>query len=122
MKAERIKNYRKGLWAECQAACYLWCKGYRILAWRYKTPVGEIDLVARKKSTLVFVEVKARTSRVTGLDAVSSSSWQRIARAASHFQKVRPVSACTGWRYDLVVVTRGRLPYHQVDTYRPDGF
>lgn len=122
MKPERIRNYRKGLWAECQAAVYLWCKGYRILAWRYKTPLGEIDLVVRKKSVLVFVEVKARKERLVGLDAVSTQSWQRIARAASHFHKRRAVAGCAGWRYDLVVVTRGRLPYHQVDSYRPDGF
>ena len=120
MQSERIKRYRKGLWAEMQAACFLWCKGYRILAWRYKTPVGEIDLVARKKSITVFVEVKARKTRDVGLDSVTASSWQRIARAAAHFQRARPHKACRGWRYDLVVVTRGRLPYHQCDTYRPD--
>ena len=123
MKAERLKRYRKGRWAELYAAAFLWCKGYRILAWRYKTKQGEIDLVARKGAALVFIEVKARKQRVIGLDAVTDVSWQRIAQAASHFQTrysgKRFAGKWTQWRYDLVVVTGWRLPYHQIDTYRP---
>lgn len=120
MAINRRKNYTKGLWAERLAAFYMRCKGYRILATRYKTPLGEIDLVARKGKMLVFIEVKARAGRVRGLEAVSSQSWDRIARAATHFHKgYQGAGQCTGWRYDLVVVTPWRLPYHQADTYRP---
>lgn len=117
---DRVKRYTKGLWAERWAALYLMCKGYRILASRYKTPLGEIDLVARKGNALIFIEVKARSHRTVGLEAVSSQSWERIARAAAHFHaRYAGAGQCTGWRYDLVVVTKWRLPYHQPDTYRP---
>lgn len=117
----RRKAYRKGLWAEIWAAIYLICCGYRILKWRYKTPLGEIDLIAQRGAVLAFIEVKARRTRYGGLDAVPDASWQRIARAAERFAQTKRVQ--TGktlyWRYDLVVVTPWRLPYHQRDTYRP---
>lgn len=119
--ASRLAAYRKGMWAELWTAFYLIVCGYRIVKWRYKTPLGEIDLIARRGQTLVFIEVKARKGRVLGLDAVPHTSWQRIARAADHFyaSHQRQVGKIRFWRYDLVVVTPWRLPYHQRDTYRP---
>jgi putative endonuclease len=121
--ANRQQRYKKGRWAELYAAAYLFCRGYRILAWRYKAKVGEIDLIARRGNMLIFIEVKARMGRLSGLDAVSNQSWQRIARTAAHFSKRYHAHAGlpSFWRYDLVVVTPWRLPYHQVDTYRPDA-
>ena len=58
MKRSRVAAYRHGLRAEIAAASLLLAKGYRILARRYKTPLGEIDLVVRRGSTIAFVEVK----------------------------------------------------------------
>ena len=58
----RVAAFRAGLSAEARAAAYLMAKGYRILAKRYRTPYGEIDIVARKRSLIAFVEVKARAS------------------------------------------------------------
>ena len=57
---ERQVAFRLGLSAESRAAAYLIAKGYRILARRWRSPAGEIDIVARRRGTLVFVEVKAR--------------------------------------------------------------
>ena len=57
--------------AETLAAWYLRLKGYRIIESRYKTPVGEIDLIARRWGTTVFVEVKARKSAALELTGVS---------------------------------------------------
>ena len=51
-----------GLSAESRAAAYLIAKGYRIVARRFRSPVGEIDIVARRRGVLVFVEVKARST------------------------------------------------------------
>jgi putative endonuclease len=121
VRPTRRASYRTGVWAEIKAAIYLICCGYRILKWRYKTPVGEIDLIARRGRILAFVEVKARRTQEGGLDAVSMTSWQRIARAAERFdQAERPQTGKTlYWRYDLMVVRPWRLPYHQRDTYRP---
>ena len=58
----RLAAFRTGLSAESRAAAYLMLKGYRILAKRFRTPHGEIDIVARRRHLLVFVEVKARAS------------------------------------------------------------
>ena len=63
-RPERVAAFRVGISAESRAAAFLIAKGYRILARRFRTPVGEIDIVAGRRNTLVFVEVKARnTSR-----------------------------------------------------------
>ena len=69
MKAEKTRRQhaqRKGHWAEWQAAAILFFKGYRIVAMRYKTSLGEIDLIARKGDLAVMVEVKARATVRTG--------------------------------------------------------
>ena len=62
MSEKRVRAYRHGLFAETVAALLLQLKGHRIVAQRYKTPVGEIDLVALKGKRLAFVEVKRRKS------------------------------------------------------------
>jgi hypothetical protein len=59
-RPERQIAFRFGLSAESRAAAYLIAKGFRILARRWKSPVGEIDIVARRRHLLIFVEVKAR--------------------------------------------------------------
>jgi putative endonuclease len=55
----RVAAFHTGLSAEARAAAYLMVKGYRILARRFRTPYGEIDIVARRRHLLAFVEVKA---------------------------------------------------------------
>lgn len=57
---ERVAAFRTGLSAESRAAALLMAKGYRILAKRFKTPYGEINLVAKKRNLIAFIEVKAR--------------------------------------------------------------
>src|ERR1700741_4417890 len=57
---ERRAAFARGLSAESRAALLLMAKGYRIAARRWKSPVGEIDIVARRRNLLGFVEVKAR--------------------------------------------------------------
>src|ERR1043165_3739356 len=59
-KLARQAAFRAGLSAESRAAAYLVAHGYAILARRLKSPVGEVDIVARRGKELWFVEVKAR--------------------------------------------------------------
>jgi Uncharacterised protein family UPF0102 len=63
VSVKRVRAYRRGLFAESIAALLLRLKGHRIIARRYKTPVGEIDLVALKGKRLAFVKVKQRELR-----------------------------------------------------------
>ena len=59
-RPERQIAFRTGISAESRAAAFLIAKGFRILARRWKSPVGEIDIIAHRRSLLVFVEVGAR--------------------------------------------------------------
>lgn len=77
--------HARGLMAESVAAWILRLQGYRILARRYKTPVGEVDIIARRGKTTVFVEVKARAAMADALQSISPQSRARITRAAEHF-------------------------------------
>jgi putative endonuclease len=58
----RVAAFRTGLSAETRAAAYLMATGYRILAKRFRTPYGEIDIVAKRRNLVAFVEVKARAT------------------------------------------------------------
>lgn len=70
---------RFGNRGEFLAAHYLVACGYNILKMHFRVRVGEIDLIAQKGRVLVFVEVKARASRVFG-DAVEAVDFQKIHR------------------------------------------
>ena len=63
MRQERIRAYRRGILAETLVTILLRLRGHRIVARRYATPVGEIDLVALKGTRLAFIEVKRRRTR-----------------------------------------------------------
>ncbi len=64
------ESFRRGLWAETLCLWALRLKGYRILARRYRSPAGEIDLIARRGSVLAAVEVKARADHVRASESV----------------------------------------------------
>ena len=61
-RPERQIAFRTGISAESRAAAFLIAKGFRILARRWRSPVGEIDIIARRRTLLIFVEVKARAN------------------------------------------------------------
>lgn len=79
------RAFGAGRWAEHAAALFLRFKGYRILARRYKTPVGEIDLVAERGRTLAFVEVKWRPTARAALEAIPPRQRDRVSRAANWY-------------------------------------
>jgi putative endonuclease len=116
---ERRQRYQKGRWAEYKAALFLMCRFYRVLAVRYKTRHGEIDLIVCRGATLVFVEVKARDNYTSGVEAVSLRTRERIQAAAAHFVATRPCFRNYVWRFDVAVVSPKRLPYHVKDAWRP---
>ena len=109
---ERIAAFRTGISAESRAAAYLMAKGYRILAKRYRTPHGEIDLVARKRNLLAFVEVKARASLDEAAHAVTPRQQQRIIAAAQGWLMAHPEHAEFDLRFDAVLIAPRHLPRH----------
>ena len=108
----RVAAFRTGLSAESRAAALLMAKGYRILAKRFKTPHGEIDLVARKRNLLVFVEVKARARLDDAAYAVTPRQQQRIIDAAQGWLMVHPEHAEFDLRFDAILIAPRHLPRH----------
>jgi putative endonuclease len=111
-RPERQVAFRTGISAESRAAALLIAKGFRILARRWRSPVGEIDIIARRRSLLVFVEVKAR-------DTLDDAAWSVTER-----QRSRIIAAAEAWlarnaddriqdiRFDAMLVAPGRIPRH----------
>lgn len=107
--------------AETLAALWLTCKFYQVLGRRVRTPVGEIDLVAKTPGgVLCFVEVKMRASTAAATEAVSLRQRQRIERAAALYMGARPALRHNGVRFDLILIVPRRLPHHLKDAWRPD--
>jgi putative endonuclease len=109
---DRRRAFRLGLGAECRAAWCLRLKGHRILARRFRSHGGEADLIARRGATLVFVEVKARSSFAEALEAIQTRQQRRIAAAARVWLARHPSDRASTLRFDAVVVAPGRWPRH----------
>ncbi|MGI9487643.1 MAG: YraN family protein [Geminicoccaceae bacterium] len=111
---------RRGRVAECVAAWSCRLKGFRVLASRYRTPLGEIDLVLRRQSLLIFVEVKARESFDRAVEALRLQQQLRLTRAAEIFLQHHPVHSGCAIRFDLIAIRPWRLPRQIKDAWRPD--
>ena len=109
---ERLAAFRTGLSAESRAAAYLMAKGYRILAKRFRTPYGEIDLVAKKRDLVAFIEVKARGSLDDAAYAVTPRQQARIVNAAQAWLMTHPDHAEFELRFDAILIAPRRLPRH----------
>jgi len=119
-RPERVAAFQRGLSAESRAALLLIAKAYRILARRWKTPFGEIDIVARRRGVLVFVEVKARGSIDEAVEAVTERTKRRVIGAAELWLARHPQYANGAIRFDVIVVTPGRMPRHIVNAFNAE--
>ena len=120
--AERATSFQTGLSAERRACLYLNAKGYRILARRYRTPHGEIDVVAKRRATLVFAEVKARNTLDDAAYSVTPRQQQRIAAAASLWLAAHPDHANLDCRFDVILIAPRRLPRHLEAAFETSSF
>ncbi len=102
----------RGRRAEMLSLWLLRAKGYRILARRFRSPVGELDIVARRGRTLVFVEVKARGDAAASIHSITPQQRARIRRAASAFLAAHPGLADLDMRFDVMLAVPRRLPIH----------
>ena len=103
MRRSRARAYRSGVFAESLVALLLRLKGYRIVARRYKTPVGEIDLVALKGRRLAFIEVKRRKTREDAAWTLPARQRRRIVRAAQYRLARHPDYAGHDIAFDVVL-------------------
>ncbi len=110
-KKTRHTAYRAGLAGERLAALWLMVKGYRIVGRRVRTPYGEVDLVARKKRVLVFVEVKYRRGGA-GVDDIRPAQAARLVRAARSLGPRFDRAGELDYRFDVILLGGGRWPRH----------
>jgi putative endonuclease len=101
------RNQMLGRWGEEAAARFLQANGYNILARNYRTPHGEIDLLASKDDMLVFVEVKTRSSHAFAYpeDSVTLRKQAHMLAAAGYYLKQHPECSDT-WQFDVIAIER----------------
>lgn len=122
MKSTRRRRaHRRGQLAELVCLWHLRCRGYRILARRYRVPAGEIDLIVRRGRVLAAIEVKARADWTSAAESILGRQRRRIARALEHFLAARPDLAGLEPRFDVMLVVPRRLPRHLRDAWRSEG-
>ncbi len=100
----KAKNQDFGKTAEVLAAQYLEKMGYRILGQNVQLPGGELDLIAKHRDTIIFIEVKARRSEHFGGTpyAITTSKKQRIIKLASLYLAKKKLSNQLS-RFDVVL-------------------
>ena len=111
-RPEKVAAFGLGISAESRAAAWLIGHGYRILARRFRSPMGEIDIIAARRYTLIFVEVKARATLDEAAESITPRQKQRIAAAAEIWLANNPVPAIRDMRFDASLVAPGQLPRH----------
>ncbi|WP_072395575.1 YraN family protein [Hyphomicrobium sp. CS1GBMeth3] len=111
-EAERRARNRDGRRAEWIAAVALSLRGYRILARRAKTPLGEIDLIAVRGRRLAFVEVKRRATREAAEAAINPTQRARIRRAADLWLARNPRYQAHELGFDILFLIGRRWPQY----------
>ena len=116
-RGERQKAERRGRLSEWLAALYLLFRGYRILAIRYRSTAGEVDIIARSGDLVCFIEVKARGDMQGAVDAVSRLAQGRIRASADLWLSRQPDRDQLSQRFDIIAVLPWRLPRHFPDAF-----
>jgi putative endonuclease len=120
---QKQKAHRYGLLAERLAALYLTCKGYRIIAGRYRNVLGEIDLLALRGDTLAVVEVKARKTLAQCEETITPQKQQRLARAVQGILGNSKIAGLANGRernirFDVIWIAPWQWPRHIKDAWR----
>ncbi len=115
----RPTAYGKGLWAEALCRLSLRLRGHRIVASRYRSRLGEIDIIATRGKILLFIEVKARRTLVQGSEAITQRQQARLERAAAAFLSRHSRYAAYARRFDAMLVVPWRWPVHISGAWEP---
>ncbi len=119
----KIKAYHLGHRAEYWAIFMLICKGYRIKERRYKSPYGEIDIIAKRGKLTVFCEVKARKDYMTAIESLSNHQKMRIVRSAQYYmaglKTARNMNKIENelYRCDMILIIPKRWPIHIINAW-----
>lgn len=102
-------NKKTGRKGEKQACAYLKKQGYKILERGFKTPFGEVDIVAKREDVIVFTEVKTRLSDTFGApcEAVDERKKFRYRQSAKYYFAGRQIDITV--RFDIIEIYRGEI-------------
>lgn len=114
-RRDRRRANRRGRAAEVLAAIYLMATGHRVIARRFKTPVGEIDLIAVKRGRIAFVEVKQRATLADCEAAITGETRQRVRRAADWWLARQPRYQSYDLGFDLMFLPPWQRPVYLRD-------
>jgi putative endonuclease len=114
---ERVAAFQSGLSAESRCAAWLIAKGYRIIARRFRSSAGEIDIIARRRGVTAFIEVKARATLEDAAYAITAHQQRRIIAAAEAFLASHPQYGNDDLRFDAMLIAPGRLPRHLIAAF-----
>ena len=117
-ETKRISE-RRGRLAETVAATYLMLKGYRIVARRVRTPLGELDLIAVRGRRLAFIEVKYRDTLAAAARSVGRRQATRMAAAAERWCWRHPAFRDHRIGLDVLYLAPWRMPRHRIDGLQP---
>jgi len=100
-----MKRRDTGTLGEKLAKGFLRKKGYRIIETNYRCPEGEIDIVAKKKDSLVFIEVRTRMSLEFGSpeESITPAKMKRLRATAYHYRQTHD-NLPSLWRIDMVAI------------------
>lgn len=112
--------YRRGINAETHASAFLASKGYEIVGSRYRNALGEIDLIAKRRRHIAFVEVKARRTHDDAAWAVLPRQQRRIREAADGFLAENPSLADCSASFDVILVSRSSELVHIPEAFFAD--
>ncbi len=107
----KSKAYYFGFIAEILAIIYLTFKFYDVIAKRFKSPFGEIDIIAKKNNQLIFIEIKARRD-TSSMDFISKRQQSRITQAAQYFLLKSRKYQGYNIRFDAIIMNRYFWPKH----------
>jgi putative endonuclease len=99
-----LNSYKFGQYSEKFVMIFLWLKGYKILKNRFKSYLGEIDIIAFKKNQIIFIEVKARKYKTNQEKILSNSQILRIKKSAEFFISKNSNLKKYKWRFDFIEV------------------
>ncbi len=106
----------RGHWGERRAAWWLRLHGWRILARRVRVPAGEIDLIARRKNLVIFVEVKTRATSAQLDLAIDARVLRRVVAAVDAVGHIYAPNG-EGRRIDAILIAPRRWPRHMINVW-----
>ncbi|MEQ8390036.1 MAG: YraN family protein [Thalassospira sp.] len=115
-RSNRKRAEKAGRRAETICAMWLRLKGYRILATRYQSPAGEIDIIAKRGTVIAAIEVKNRSDRATALHSVRPKQQNRIARALEIY--AGRIGHLGDLRLDLMIVGKWARIEHLINAWQ----